>query len=154
MDKKTVAAEVKAVEAKVEEKAAEVKADVKVAEKKAAEVKKATEEKAAEVKKAAKKTAAKAEKAVKATAKKAEKTVKTAAKKVEKKVAAKAAEPVVLVQFGGAEKDVAELVEAAKAAFKAEKARTAINDLKLYVKPEEQAAYYVVNGEFTGKVSF
>ena len=27
-------------------------------------------------------------------------------------------------------------------------------DMKLYVKPEEQAAYYVINGDFTGKVSF
>lgn len=60
----------------------------------------------------------------------------------------------VYVQFADAEVEVAALVDAAKAAFKAEKSRTTIHDLKLYVKPAESAAYYVVNGEFTGKVNF
>lgn len=109
------------------------------AEAKAVEAK--AEEKAAEVKAEVK--APKAEK-------------KPAAKRAPRKAAApkKVAEPVVYVQFAGAEVDVANLAEAAKAAFKAEKPRTAVSDLKLYVKPEEAAAYYVVNGEFKGKVSF
>ena len=36
----------------------------------------------------------------------------------------------------------------------AEKKRTPITDLKLYVKPEERVAYYVVNEKFNGSVSF
>lgn len=46
------------------------------------------------------------------------------------------------------------LVEAAKADFHAERKRTRITDLKLYVKPEEHIAYYVVNEKFNGKISF
>ena len=46
------------------------------------------------------------------------------------------------------------LAEAAKADFRSIKKRTLVTSLKLYVKPEEQAAYYVINGDFTGKVSF
>ena len=32
--------------------------------------------------------------------------------------------------------------------------RAPITDLKLYVKPEERVAYYVVNEKFNGSVSF
>ena len=44
------------------------------------------------------------------------------------------------------------LVEAAKAQFKAAHKRTPITSLKLYLKPEENAAYYVINEKDTGKV--
>lgn len=43
---------------------------------------------------------------------------------------------------------------AAKADFRAHKKRTLITSLKLYIKPEEQTAYYVVNEEYTGSVTF
>lgn len=76
-----------------------------------------------------------------------------AEKKPARKTAAKAVEQV-FVQFGGNEAEVSALVAAAKEAFKAEKPRTAVKELKLYVKPEEAAAYYVINGTFDGKVSF
>ena len=46
------------------------------------------------------------------------------------------------------------VVEAAKAGFRQEKKRTPITDLKLYVKPEERTAYYVVNETFNGSVAF
>ena len=62
--------------------------------------------------------------------------------------------PVVFVQYLGREADVDALVEAAKAAFRRENKRTLITDLKLYVKPEENAAYYVINETFSGKLEF
>ena len=46
------------------------------------------------------------------------------------------------------------LVEVAKADFKQTKKRTPITDLKLYVKPEEHTAYYVINEKFNGSVAF
>ena len=52
------------------------------------------------------------------------------------------------------EVDLDTLVEAAKAGFRQEKKRTPITDLKLYVKPEERTAYYVVNETFNGSVAF
>ena len=42
----------------------------------------------------------------------------------------------------------------AKSGFRQEKKRTPITDLKLYVKPEERTAYYVVNETFNGSVAF
>ena len=93
------------------------------------------------------------EKAVKATrktaAKASEKVKKTAAKAVGAEVA-----PVVYVQYQGEEEKIEDLVAAAKAAFAAEHARTKVADLKLYIKPEERAAYYVVNEKFAGRVDF
>lgn len=46
------------------------------------------------------------------------------------------------------------LVEAAKADFRQAKKRTPVTGLKLYVKPEERMAYYVINEKFNGSVSF
>lgn len=93
------------------------------------------------------------EKAVKATRKTAvkatEKVKKTAAKAVGAEVS-----PVVYVQYQGEEEKIEDLVAAAKASFAAEHARTKVTDLKLYIKPEERAAYYVVNEKFAGRVDF
>ena len=58
------------------------------------------------------------------------------------------------MQFQGSEVELDALVEAAKADFRQEKKRTPITDLKLYVKPEERTAYYVVNEKFRGSISF
>jgi len=81
---------------------------------------------------------------------------KAAAAKARAEIKAKAdsLKPTVVVQFQGAEVDMDTLVEAAKADFRQEKKRTPITDLKLYVKPEERTAYYVVNETFNGSVSF
>ena len=62
--------------------------------------------------------------------------------------------PAVLVQYQDIEADVDALVEEAKAAFRAVKKRGAITALSLYIKPEERAAYYVVNGSFDGKLTY
>ena len=60
----------------------------------------------------------------------------------------------VYVQFQDTEVEVGELMEAARAKFREEKKRTAIKDLKLYIKPEEKVAYYVINEKFAGKVDY
>lgn len=59
----------------------------------------------------------------------------------------------VFVQFQGVEVDVAAFTESVKADFKAANKRGKINSLKLYLKTEELAAYYVINDFFTGKAS-
>ena len=70
------------------------------------------------------------------------------------KAKADSLKPTVIVQFQGSEVDLDTLVEAVKADFRQAKKRTPITDLKLYVKPEERMAYYVVNEKFNGSVSF
>ena len=102
------------------------------------------------VKAGAKKAAAKAQKKSVETAEKAKTAVARAADKAVKGESA----PVVYVQYQGAEEKVEDLLAAAKAAFAAEHAHTKVTDLKLYIKPEERAAYYVVNEKFTGRVDF
>lgn len=91
-----------------------------------------------------KKTVEAVETTAKATAKAVETAVKKAAavKKVEE----------VFVQYGEKEVKVAEIVDTAKAAFKEANGRKAIKTVQVYVKPEENAAYYVINSEFTGKI--
>lgn len=58
----------------------------------------------------------------------------------------------VYIQYAGAEAEVNALTEAAKADFKQAHKRTKITSLRLYIKPEDYAAYYVVNETFAGKV--
>ena len=62
--------------------------------------------------------------------------------------------PEIFVQYQGGEVNMDALVEAVKEAFHAEKKRTLITGLKMYVKPEENTAYYVINGEHEGKITF
>lgn len=110
---------------------------------------KETTEKVIDVAKAAAKAA---EPAVKKAAKKAEPAVKKAEKAV-KETSRKAAGglvPTVYVQWMGKELDCAELVEKARADFKAQH-KGAIRSCKLYIKPEDGAVYYVINGK-EGKV--
>lgn len=129
-----------AKKATVKKEAEEVKKEVKaVAEEKAvaavAEVAPKAEAAVAEKKAPAKKTTAK-----KATAK------KSAAKKVEKK-------DEVFVQFAGEEFAVEEVMEKAKAAYVAEGHRaSAIKSVRLYIKPEERKAYYVINDKAAGSI--
>ena len=79
---------------------------------------------------------------------------KEAAAKVRAAEKAKAdnLKPAYVLQYQEAEISLDDLAEAAKAAFHAEKKRTLVTELKLYIKPEEHAAYYVVNGTFSGKL--
>lgn len=61
--------------------------------------------------------------------------------------------PAIVLQYQGGETDVAALVEAAKAEFHSTKKRTLVTSLKLYLKPEEGAAYYVINEGYNGKIA-
>lgn len=92
----------------------------------------------------------------KTTAKKAEtkKTAETtdieaAAPKAVKKVAAKQAEPKVsaVIQCSAGQVTVEDLTTAAAEAYKAAHEGAEIEDITIYIKPEENAVYYVVNGD-------
>lgn len=109
----------------------------------------------AAVEKAVKETAKKAEKAAEKVEKKVEKKAETAvaaaAKKTTKAVAKEAKAEVVL-QYAGNEIKMAEVLAAAKKDFAANN-KAALKTITLYVKPEDGAAYYVANGDITGKVN-
>lgn len=70
-------------------------------------------------------------------------------KTAEKKPAAPKAEPkmTAVVQVGGQEFNIAEITEKAYAAYKAEHKRKTVKEFTVYVKPDENVAYYTVNGE-------
>lgn len=84
----------------------------------------------------------------------AEEKAAAAKARAESKTKADSLKPTVIVQFQGSEVDLDTLVEAVKADFRQAKKRTPITDLKLYVKPEERMAYYVVNEKHNGSVSY
>lgn len=143
----------KAAEVKPVVKAEPVKTEVKVkAEAVKAEVK-AEAKVEAEAKKRGRKSKAEIEElkaaglyTEKKTAKKA--TKKAAAKKtVEKKTN-------VVVQWFGKSVTEEEIIANVKAAYVAEtgKKESSIKVLDVYVKPEENAAYYVVDSKFQGRV--
>ncbi len=74
---------------------------------------------------------------------------KPAEKTAEKKTTAKKTEPVLttIVQIGDQEFDITDIAAKAYKAYKSVHKRKAVTDFKVYVKPEENAAYYTVNGE-------
>ena len=91
----------------------------------------------------------------KATAAKAVETVevKETKKAPAKKAAVKKEE--VTVEFAGKAYTTEQLVQIAKDVWKYDLGRkaTEFKTVKIYVKPEENQAYYVVNGEVTGSFS-
>ena len=91
----------------------------------------------------AKKTAEKETKA-KTTETKAKTTKTTKAKAKETTVNA-------VIQFSGKDTAVNNLVEAVKAAYKADGNEDAVETVELYIQPENGVAYYVVNGKSEGK---
>lgn len=117
-----------------------------------------------EVEKAVEKTTEKVEKAVeKTTEKVAEKAaeVKADIKETVKKTTAKATKaakkepvkPEIIVQYQNSEVDTAAIEERVKAQFVAEGHKAGfIRKLSIYIKPEEYAAYYVINDKFSGRV--
>ena len=124
-----------------------------MAVKKTAEAAKEAVKNEAEAIKEAVKTEAQAEKKVseKAGRKTAEK--KAPAKKTSAKAADKPAvkKETVYLQFAGKEIDIDSVAEAARADFKANN-KGCVRKLEVYVKPEDSAAYYVVNGKISGKI--
>lgn len=139
------------VETKAAEKTAEVKpAAEKPVEEKTAEVK-SSEEKTTAVKseEPAKKTAAK-----KTTTRKTTAAKKTTTKTAAKTTAAKKAEPVteVYVQYWGKEIHTSEVADRIKKIWTEDMGKKAseLKDLKIYIKPEDNGAHYVINGDVTG----
>ncbi len=111
--------------------------------------------KAEAVKKApAKRAAAKKTTAKKAPAKKTAAAKKTTAKTTTRKTAAKKAETKVTlhVQFAGKSYTTDELVKIAKDVWKYDLKQKAgdFKSVELYVKPEENTVYYVINGDVSG----
>ena len=76
------------------------------------------------------------------------KTRKPRAKKADNK-ADKKAEPVLIttLQVGSAEFEISNIAERAYKAYKSTHKRKVVTEFRVYVKPEENAAYYTVNGE-------
>lgn len=118
--------------------------------------------KTAEVKEAAK-TATKAAtkkaeataKAATATVKKVEKKAAEAKKTVKKAVKKEENTTKMILQFSGNDVDLATIEDKVKAEFIAEGHRAGnIKKMEIYVKPEDYAAYYVINdGKFSGKIN-
>ena len=111
------------------------------------------EVKAAEaVTKKAASTAKKAVATVKKTAKASTDTVKKAVKETGSKVATSAAvkNAEVILQFAGSDFDVSHIAQKAQEAFKSTGSKTPVKSIKVYLKPEDRTAYYVVNGNITG----
>ena len=130
---------------------------VKETAKKTAEVvKQAAKETTTVAKKAAKETADSVKKTAKETStatKKAVKETTAAVKKTAKKEYTKLALKETYIQVAGNEYKETEILKKVEESFLAAGHKiTAMKNLQLYVKPEDGAAYYVVNGEITGRV--
>ena len=95
-----------------------------------------------------KKPAAKKTSAAKKPTTKAKATAKPAAKTAK---AATAPKETVKIQFGADEYDFAEVKKAVEADYKS-KVKGRIKNVEIYIKPEDKAVYYVVNGDFSDKI--
>lgn len=138
-----------AAKAAVAPVAAEVKTEVKAPVKEVAVEKTAAKGVSEEKKTEEKKTTEK--KATKTTEKKA--TEKKATKTTAKKALKEELKPEVFIQYQGNEAVVADAVEKAKAVYVAAGHRvSSIKSLQVYLKPEEYAAYFVINQKFAGRV--
>lgn len=142
-------------------KATEAKETVKKAAK---TTEKKTTAKASTAKTAAKKTTAKAEtkaaeaketvkETVKETAKAAPKKTTTAKKAAAPKkiVAKKETKTEVFIQYEGNQTDEEAIMKKVEADLKAQK--VSAKEIKLYIKPEDKACYYVADGKVAGKVN-
>lgn len=144
----------KAAEVEVEKKTEAAK---EAAAEKAEAVKEAAAVKAEEVKEAAAVKAEEvkdtAEKKVKEAKKTVEKKTAEVKKTVKKAVAKKEVKTEIVLQYGEKEVNTKDMVAAVKKEWT--KAKHKVSDIKsmeLYVKPEDYAVYYVINGDITGKV--
>lgn len=145
-----IAANVMADSIKTEEKAkAEIKNEItpQIKEKVEAKVEKAAADSVEKITKKAVKGADAAKNVVKAVTKTATKTVKKAAKK-DIKVKA-------FVEYYGKQVEEKDIIARVKKAWmKSGKKVGDIKEMDLYIKPEENAVYYVINGTETGAVEF
>lgn len=145
-----IAANVMADSIKTEEKAkAEIKNEItpQIKEKVEAKVEKSAADSVEKITKKAVKGADAAKNVAKAVTKTATKTVKKAAKK-DIKVKA-------FVEYYGKQVEEKDIIARVKKAWtKSGKKVGDIKEMDLYIKPEENAVYYVINGTETGAVEF
>ena len=134
----TVKEETPKIAEAVKEETKKVEEAVKEETKKAADT---VKEETKKVEEAVKKEAKKVEEAVKEETKIATKKVTDTAKKVT------APETNVYVEFFGRQFAMKAVVEQALKAYKDSHKNAAVKTFEVYVKPEENVAYYVVNGE-------
>lgn len=117
-----------------------------------AETPKTDDAKASVETKAAEKTATRKTAAAKKTTTRT--TAKTTAAKTTRKTAAKKAEPVteVYVQYWGKEIHTSEVADKIKKIWTEDMGKKApeLKDLKIYIKPEDNGAHYVINGDVAG----
>ena len=159
-----IAANVMADSIKTEEKAkAEVKTEIKPQTKEKVEaeakteIKPQTKEKVeAKVEKAAADTVEKiTRKAVKGAAKTVAKAVTKTATKTVKKAAKKDIIIKAFVEYYGKQVEEKDIIARVKKAWtRSGKKVGDIKEMDLYIKPEENAVYYVINGTETGAVEF
>ena len=83
---------------------------------------------------------------------KAAKSVKAESAEV-KKTASKTVKETIkcTIEFGGKNTTIEEIVNSIKENYKSEGNKAAIKTLDVYIQPEKNVAYYVVNGEAEGK---
>ena len=87
-----------------------------------------------------------------AAAKKPATKAKAAANPVSKTPkAATAPKETIKIQFGADEYDFAEIKKTVEADCKS-KVKGKIKSIEIYIKPEDKAVYYVVNGDFSDKI--
>lgn len=131
------------------ESAESKQAEEKLEEASFADLEKESEEQAVEKQKKprAKRNTIKKEAEVKEMTGKRGSAKKEAAKKDEGKQ--------IFIQYAGKEVTVATIEERVKKAWEAEGHRaSSIKKLDIYIKPEEAAVYYVINGKSAGRVDF
>lgn len=93
--------------------------------------------------------------ATRKTVKKApEKSAEAVEKKTIRRVSKKEAAAEIFVQFRGREVSSKDVLENVKKIWTDEmgKKDKALKDVKLYIKPEENKVYYVINGDVTGAI--
>lgn len=123
----------------------------------AKEAKAKAEEKITKVKAKATEAAKKAQEKAMDTAEKAKKTAESAKATVEKAVkdaqAKRAVKQTAIVEFAGNQYNVEEVIARCEAKFKSENKKKSFSDIKVYIKPENNAAYYVVDGKSADKIN-
>lgn len=134
--------------------AAAKKANAKMKEAGKAAAKKNAEATAAIVKDTAEKAVEKTKTAAKKTAERTRKAVKEAAEAAPKRKYTRKPVKKVVLQYMGQEISEEELTERALAQFAATEETVPVKSITLYIKPEDNAAYYVINEQYTGCVKF
>lgn len=127
----------------------------KAAAKVEAEAKKVVEKVAPEVKEAAEKVVPEVKEAAEKVVPEAKKAVEKAAEKVKKATAKKEIKTSLFVEYYGKQVQEKDMIASVKKAWtKSGKKVADIKTMALYVKPEENSVYYVINGDSAGRVEF